>query len=134
MYICIRFNDVRILEHCSVSQFGYQAFRVRQEQYADRSVMSEVNEYSLKDIKEHNSAKSTFLVIYDKVYDVTKFLEEVCIAFSFSCRLLFWKWWWVGKLVIFHFGLLSGLILCLPLPFMVLSYARICQRSASREV
>lgn len=31
----------------------------------------------LAEVKEHNNGKSTWLVIHDKVYDVTKFLDEV---------------------------------------------------------
>ncbi|KAL4234596.1 Cytochrome b5 type B (outer mitochondrial membrane) [Mactra antiquata] len=38
--------------------------------------MSKDKQYTLKEIKEHNDSKSTWLVIHDKVYDVTKFLEE----------------------------------------------------------
>ncbi|XP_053401986.1 cytochrome b5-like [Mercenaria mercenaria] len=38
--------------------------------------MSESKTFSLKEVKSHNDSKSTYLVIYDKVYDVTKFLEE----------------------------------------------------------
>ena len=37
----------------------------------------EVKYISLAEIKEHNDGKSTWLVIHDKVYDVTSFLEEV---------------------------------------------------------
>eukprot|EP00112_Aurelia_sp_Birch-Aquarium-sp1_P025418 Seg843.4 transcript_id=Seg843.4/GoldUCD/mRNA.D3Y31 product="Cytochrome b5" protein_id=Seg843.4/GoldUCD/D3Y31 len=32
--------------------------------------------YTLEEIKEHNDGKSTWLIIHDKVYDVTRFLEE----------------------------------------------------------
>ncbi|XP_020377281.1 cytochrome b5 [Rhincodon typus] len=35
-----------------------------------------VNYITMEDVKTHNSSKSTWLVIHDKVYDVTKFLEE----------------------------------------------------------
>jgi len=39
--------------------------------------MSEdLKKYSLKEVAEHKDKKSTWLVIHDKVYDVTKFLEE----------------------------------------------------------
>jgi len=30
----------------------------------------------LAEVKEHNNGKSTWLIIHDKVYDVTKFLDE----------------------------------------------------------
>lgn len=33
--------------------------------------------YTLEEIKSHNDGRSCWLVIHDKVYDVTKFLEEV---------------------------------------------------------
>lgn len=32
--------------------------------------------YSLKEVGEHTDKKSTWIIIHDKVYDVTKFLEE----------------------------------------------------------
>ncbi|GFS07140.1 cytochrome b5 [Elysia marginata] len=32
--------------------------------------------FRLADVKTHNDAKSTYLVVHNKVYDVTKFLEE----------------------------------------------------------
>jgi len=39
--------------------------------------MSEANKrYSLKEVAEHKDKKSTWIVISDNVYDVTKFLEE----------------------------------------------------------
>lgn len=33
--------------------------------------------YRLSEIEEQNSFKSTWIIIHNKVYDVTKFLEEV---------------------------------------------------------
>ncbi|XP_067905309.1 cytochrome b5 type B [Heterodontus francisci] len=35
-----------------------------------------VSYLTMEEVKTHNSSKSTWLVIHDKVYDVTKFLEE----------------------------------------------------------
>ncbi|KAG7282466.1 hypothetical protein CRUP_000462 [Coryphaenoides rupestris] len=35
-----------------------------------------VTYYTLEDINAHNTSKDTWLVIHDKVYDVTSFLEE----------------------------------------------------------
>ncbi|KAK0062690.1 cytochrome b5-like [Biomphalaria glabrata] len=32
--------------------------------------------FRLSEVKSHNDAKSTYLIIHNKVYDVTKFLEE----------------------------------------------------------
>lgn len=36
-----------------------------------------VRYYRLSEIEEQNSFKSTWIIIHNKVYDVTKFLEEV---------------------------------------------------------
>ncbi|XP_028293809.1 cytochrome b5 type B isoform X3 [Gouania willdenowi] len=35
-----------------------------------------VKYYSLEDVKEHNLSNDTWLIIHDKVYDITSFLEE----------------------------------------------------------
>lgn len=32
--------------------------------------------FRLSEVKSHNDAKSTYLIVHNKVYDVTKFLEE----------------------------------------------------------
>ncbi|KAI1904186.1 hypothetical protein AGOR_G00003090 [Albula goreensis] len=32
--------------------------------------------YTLEEIKQHNMSKDTWLIIHDKVYDITSFLEE----------------------------------------------------------
>ncbi|GFN93009.1 cytochrome b5 [Plakobranchus ocellatus] len=37
---------------------------------------NETKVFRLSDVKAHNNQKSTYLVIHNKVYDVTKFLEE----------------------------------------------------------
>ena len=36
--------------------------------------------FSLQEVKGHKDSKSTWIVIYDRIYDVTKFLEEVSIT------------------------------------------------------
>ncbi|KAG1941470.1 cytochrome b5 [Pimephales promelas] len=36
----------------------------------------EVKYYRLSEVEERNSFKSTWIIIHNKVYDVTKFLEE----------------------------------------------------------
>lgn len=36
-----------------------------------------VKYYTLEEIRKHNHNKSTWLILHHKVYDVTKFLEEV---------------------------------------------------------
>ncbi|KAM5304275.1 cytochrome b5 [Glossophaga mutica] len=35
-----------------------------------------VTYYTLEEIKKHNHSKSTWLILHNKVYDLTKFLEE----------------------------------------------------------
>ncbi|XP_067854175.1 cytochrome b5 type B [Heptranchias perlo] len=37
---------------------------------------STVNYLTMEEVKTHNSSKSIWLVLHDKVYDVTRFLEE----------------------------------------------------------
>ena len=51
---------------------------------------SELKTYSLQDVKGHKDSKSTWIVIDNRVFDVTKFLEEVIIC-HVSCDIL-----WVG--------------------------------------
>lgn len=36
-----------------------------------------VKYYTLEEIRKHNHSKSTWLILHHKVYDLTKFLEEV---------------------------------------------------------
>ena len=38
---------------------------------------AETEKYTLEEVKKHNQAGSSWLVIDNKVYDVTKFLDEV---------------------------------------------------------
>ncbi|XP_033104294.1 cytochrome b5-like isoform X2 [Anneissia japonica] len=38
--------------------------------------MSDTKTYTLEEVKEHNNGNSLWLVIHDKVYDVTKFIDE----------------------------------------------------------
>ena len=38
----------------------------------------ELPKYSWEEVAQHNSAESLWIVVQDKVYDVTKFMEEVC--------------------------------------------------------
>uniref|UniRef100_A0A8B9RI54 Cytochrome b5 heme-binding domain-containing protein n=1 Tax=Astyanax mexicanus TaxID=7994 RepID=A0A8B9RI54_ASTMX len=35
-----------------------------------------VKYYSLEEVQTHNMSKDTWLIIHDKVYDITRFLEE----------------------------------------------------------
>lgn len=39
--------------------------------------MSAVKKYTFAEVKEHNKPTDLWVVIHDKVYDVTKFLHEV---------------------------------------------------------
>ena len=39
----------------------------------------ELKKYSWEEIKDHQSSGSPWLVVHDKVYDVTDFLEEVSV-------------------------------------------------------
>jgi cytochrome b5 len=38
--------------------------------------MAEVKEYTYQDVAEHNTKKDMFLVVHDKIYDATKFVDE----------------------------------------------------------
>ncbi|CAK7265784.1 hypothetical protein SEPCBS57363_001761 [Sporothrix epigloea] len=38
--------------------------------------MDAVKEYTYQDVAEHNTNSDLFMVIHDKVYDVTKFIDE----------------------------------------------------------
>ncbi len=38
--------------------------------------MSETKVYTLKDIKEHKTSQDIWVVIHNKVYDITKFLDD----------------------------------------------------------
>ena len=42
--------------------------------------MSSQKVIRLSEIKEHNNSKSIWIIVHDKVYDVTKFLDEVSLA------------------------------------------------------
>lgn len=41
------------------------------------AVASDVKYYTLEQIRLHNMSNDTWLIIHDKVYDITSFLEEV---------------------------------------------------------
>lgn len=43
-----------------------------------------VQYYRLEEIEAQNTFKSTWIIIHNKVYDVTKFLEEVRNSFKVS--------------------------------------------------
>lgn len=37
----------------------------------------EIKQYTREEVAKHNTVASTWLIMNDKIYDVTKFLEEV---------------------------------------------------------
>lgn len=41
--------------------------------------------YRLEEVKKHNNVKSAWMIIHNKVYDITKFLEEVSKFIFFLC-------------------------------------------------
>ena len=43
--------------------------------------------YRMEEVQTHKDVKSAWIVIHNKVYDVTKFLEEV----SCFLKYIFWK-------------------------------------------
>lgn len=45
--------------------------------------MPDIKKYTHAQVKEHNNENDVWLVINEKVYDVTKFLKEVSFLFSF---------------------------------------------------
>lgn len=46
---------------------------------------SNVIYYTLEEIRVHNMSNDTWLIIHDKVYDISRFLEEVRTTF---CHLI----------------------------------------------
>lgn len=47
-------------------------------------------EFTYQDVAEHNTKKDCFLVVHDKVYDCTKFIDEhpyVSISSSCDCSI-----------------------------------------------
>lgn len=44
-------------------------------------MMAQVNQYSLAEVKQHSTKTDLWVIIRDKVYDVTKFLEDVSLNF-----------------------------------------------------
>ncbi|KAG7473565.1 hypothetical protein MATL_G00097240 [Megalops atlanticus] len=49
---------------------------MEEESNCDAMSESNVKYYTLEEIKHHNMSKDTWLIIHDKVYDITSFLEE----------------------------------------------------------
>lgn len=50
--------------------------------------MSAKKTYTLAEVKQHNTKTDLWVIIHDKVYDVTRFLSEVSFI-GFSMRIFF---------------------------------------------
>jgi cytochrome b involved in lipid metabolism len=46
----------------------------------------ELPKYSWEEVAQHNSAESLWIVVQDKIYDVTKFMEEVLLKIKALSR------------------------------------------------
>lgn len=49
----------------------------------------EKKEYSLAEVQKHKTAESLWLVIHNLVYDVTKFMDEVCYSLVFFYQMYY---------------------------------------------
>lgn len=67
-------------------------------------VESGVKYFTLEDIKVHNMSNDTWIVIHDKVYDITGFLEEVRNTRAHK---------WISKPLCWYTCNFFGLFLCL---------------------
>lgn len=47
----------------------------------------ELPKYSWEEVAKHNSAESLWIVVQDKIYDVTKFMEEVSFITNNMCMV-----------------------------------------------
>lgn len=63
--------------------------------------MPDVKKYTHAQVKEHNNENDVWLIINDKVYDVTKFLKEV--GFSSTDFILFGQ---TISIHLYHFSIL----------------------------
>lgn len=34
--------------------------------------------YRLEEVQKHNNSQSTWIIVHHRIYDITKFLDEVC--------------------------------------------------------
>ena len=50
---------------------------------------TETKIFRLEEVKKHNSVKSSWVVIHNKVYDITKFLEDVSFIFTYMLNYVF---------------------------------------------
>ena len=58
---------------CAMSAESQRRVKEEEEQQSTR----ELRMFSWEDVKRHNTAESAWVVVHDKVYDVTQFLDEV---------------------------------------------------------
>ncbi|KAK2164065.1 hypothetical protein LSH36_69g03040 [Paralvinella palmiformis] len=56
--------------------FRFQLFAVELWIYRLRNGIKMAKQFTLEEVKKHNTAKDLWFTIHDKVYDVTKFIEE----------------------------------------------------------
>lgn len=47
---------------------------------SDDGAPSGVKYFTLEEVQAHNLSRDTWIIIHDKVYDITRFLEEVKIS------------------------------------------------------
>ena len=60
--------------------FRFQLFAVELWIYRLRNGIKMAKQFTLEEVKKHNTAKDLWFTIHDKVYDVTKFIEEVSVS------------------------------------------------------
>lgn len=81
---CLRVVEVRSnCDYCTIRAESYTTLLFEKEAMEEQGSDSKaVKYYRLSEVEEHNSFKSTWIIINHKVYDVTKFLEEVSFKVS----------------------------------------------------
>lgn len=50
---------------------------VNRESSSKKKMASQLKQYTIEDVKKHNTEDDVWMIIHDKVYDLTKFLDEV---------------------------------------------------------
>lgn len=48
--------------------------------------MASLKEFTIAEVKAHNTEQDLYVIIHDKVYDLTKFLKEVSMNSVFASR------------------------------------------------
>ena len=60
----------------------------REEEEEEEQSTRELKNFSWEEVKRHNTAESTWVVVHNNVYDVTEFLDEVrVISVTRSVRI-----------------------------------------------